>query len=403
MHIDAQGTGRRLDSVLAALLPQYSRAALKKAILSGMCCLDGLPATKPDVRVRLGQHLELTIAEPRSTLEAEEGDLDIVWQDAHLVLCNKSAGLTVHPCPSCPEQTLVQRLLGRFPQLSKLEGQRPGIVHRLDKDTSGLLLVALTESMRLRLSEAFARREVHKRYLALVSGLAPEKGECREPLGRHPATRVKMCVLDISRGGKPAHTEWRRLWYNPAANVSLLEVRIHTGRTHQIRVHMAHVGHPLLGDRLYAPAPVRDMAPRQMLHAWQLDLVHPHTGEPLHFSCLPPDDIPAAALAACHAMQRVVLTGNPGCGKSSLAAQLRDLGLPVLNADAVVQELYAPGGEAAQWIAQRWGEQLLTAKGQVDKAALLQAMQSSPYLKKELETLVHALVRAAVERFLQKQ
>ncbi|MDO5484095.1 MAG: dephospho-CoA kinase, partial [Desulfovibrionaceae bacterium] len=260
----------------------------------------------------------------------------------------------------------------------------------------------LTETSRLRLSEAFARREVYKEYLALVSGLPPRNGQCTEPIGRHPTAKVKMAVLDISRGGKAAHTEWQRLWQSPEHNVSLLSVRIHTGRTHQIRVHMAHLGYPLLGDPLYAPPQVRDLAPRQMLHAWRLCFTHPLSGETLHFACPPPDDIPAAALAACRSMRRVVLTGNPACGKSSLAAALRDAGLPVLSADSVVDELYAPNGEAAQWIAHRWGRELLAADKSVDRQALMAAMQKNAAMRRELEEMVHALVRAAVERFWQR-
>lgn len=297
--------GQRLDCVLREAAPQRSRAALQKAVLAGCCLVDGLPETRPDARMRAGQRVVLQLPEAVGVLKAEEGHLELLWQDEHLLVCNKPAGLTVHPCPSCPEHPLVQRLLGRFPQLARLEGQRPGIVHRLDKDTSGLLLVALTEPDRLALSAAFARREVGKEYLALVRGLPPARGECHEPLGRHPTAKVKMCVLPESRGGRSAHTQWRVLWSAPDNGISLLAVRIHTGRTHQIRVHLAHVGHPLLGDRLYAPPAVRDMAPRQMLHAWRLTFSHPGTGEELRFSCPPPEDMPRAALAACRRMQRV--------------------------------------------------------------------------------------------------
>ncbi|MEG6594176.1 RluA family pseudouridine synthase, partial [Desulfovibrio sp. 1188_IL3213] len=258
------------------------------------CTVDGLPEKRPAAKVHMGQAVILNLPEHQGSLQPEEGHLELLWQDAHLVVCNKPAGLTVHPCPSCPEQTLVQRLLGRFPQLSRLEGQRPGIVHRLDKDTSGLLVVALTESDRLTLSEAFAERQVHKEYLALVSGLPPLEGQCREPLGRHPTAKIKMAVVPENRGGRQAFTEWRRLWSTDDNSVSLLAVRIHTGRTHQIRVHMAHMGHPLLGDRLYAPKAVQDMAPRQMLHAWRLNFTHPASGEDMRFTCPPPQDMPDA-------------------------------------------------------------------------------------------------------------
>lgn len=392
-----------MDSLLAEALPHYSRATLKKAIMDGYCLLDGLPLTRPDAKARSGQCLELVMPVQGNALVPEDGDLEIIWQDDYLVLCNKPPDLTVHPCPSCPERTLVQRLLKRFPQLATLEGQRPGIVHRLDKDTSGLLLVALTESARLRLSDAFAQREIHKEYLALVSGLPPETGQCTESIGRHPAVKVKMAVLESSHGGKEAHTEWRRLWHSPNRDVSLLAIRIYTGRTHQIRVHMAHLGYPLLGDKLYAPSSVRDMASRQMLHAWRLAFAHPVNGEKLQFSCPPPKDLLTAALSTCRKMQRIVLTGNPACGKSSLAAVLRGLGIPVISADDVVHGLYAPEGEVSLWIRRHWGEELLTPEGSVDRHILMDVMQESPILRRELEDLVHMLVHTAVLQFWQSQ
>lgn len=402
LEITAGQAGQRLDRILSAAAPELSRAALQKAVQSGCCTVDGLPEKRPAAKVRMGQAVILNLPEHRGSLQPEEGHLELLWQDAHLVVCNKPAGLTVHPCPSCPEQTLVQRLLGRFPQLSRLEGQRPGIVHRLDKDTSGLLVVALTESDRLTLSEAFAERQVHKEYLALVSGLPPLEGQCREPLGRHPTAKIKMAVVPENRGGRQAFTEWRRLWSTDDNSVSLLAVRIHTGRTHQIRVHMAHMGHPLLGDRLYAPKAVQDMAPRQMLHAWRLNFIHPASGEDMHFTCPPPQDMPDAALAATQRMRRLVITGNPGSGKSALSAGLAALGVPVINADDVVADLYAPGGAGSQWIDRLRGG-LLTTGGAVNRTALMAAMQKDPVLRRDVEQTVHALTRQRIDDFWQQQ
>ena len=287
--ITADTAGRRLDRVLRDAAPGLSRAALQKAVLAGRCLVDDLPVSRPDAKTRPGQRVLLELLPTENALSPEEGHLELLWQDESMVVCNKPAGLTVHPCPSCPEHTLVQRLLGRFPQLGRLEGLRPGIVHRLDKDTSGLLLVALTEPARLALSAAFARREVHKEYLALVSGLPPEQGECREPLGRHPTAKIKMAVLPETRGGKPAHTTWKRLWNTPDQRVSLLAVRIHTGRTHQIRVHMASIGHPLLGDAVYGPAKCPYKLTGQTLHAGVLGIVHPRTGEYMEFTAPLPE------------------------------------------------------------------------------------------------------------------
>lgn len=400
LRIPATAAGQRLDRALGQALPDVSRAALQKAIRAGLCRVDGLPQTSPDCRARAGQAVEILMPEADSPLQAEEGHLEILWHDEHLAVCNKPAGLTVHPCPSCPEHTLVQRLLARFPQLRKLEGLRPGIVHRLDKDTSGLLVVALTEADRLALSAAFARRAVHKEYLALVHGCPPEEGACREPLGRHPTVKVKCAVLPEAQGGKPAHTVWRRLWSAPDGRCSLLAVRIFTGRTHQIRVHLAHVGYPLLGDRLYAPKDVRALAPRQMLHAWRLEFAHPVDGVPLRFSCPPPEDMLQTVVAAGRRMRRVVVTGNPGSGKSALTEEFARAGIPTVSADALVAQLYAPGGEAGPWLARLAPEaNILTPQGGVDKTALLAAMRHSPGLRQEVERLVHALVRKAVEQF----
>lgn len=397
--VDAAGAGQRLDRILSDALPDRSRGAVQKAVEAGCCLVDGLPETVVSRRMKAGQEIRFTPPAGLSRLEAEQGHVDVLWHDAHLLVCRKPAGLTVHPCPSCPSGTLIQRLLGRFPQLAQQEGLRPGIVHRLDKDTSGLLVVALDEETRLALSEAFARRAVHKCYLALVQGVPEARGVCREPVGRHPTAKIKMAVVPEARGGKPAHTEWERLWSSPDGGFSLLAVRIHTGRTHQIRVHMAHAGHPLLGDALYAPADTARRAPRQMLHAWRLHFRHPLTGEEMRFCCPPPQDFLDAAAANARRMQRVVLTGNPGSGKSAVGAALRERGLPVISADALVAALYAPGGDAVDPIARRWGSDMLDARGGVDKNALLTLFQERPEARGEVEELSHALVRDAVERF----
>lgn len=400
--VSPEQDGQRLDRILSASQPELSRGAVQKAIRQGRAFVDGAPVSAPDFRPRAGQVLRLEVAEPASPLAPEAGELTIIHEDRDFIVCNKPAGLTVHPCPSCPSHTLVQRLLGRFPQLGRLEGERPGIVHRLDKDTSGLMVAALTEPARLALTDAFSRREVRKEYLALVDGLAPEVGECREPLGRHPTFKTRMAVVPESRGGKPAHTRWRRLWHAPDGSASLLAVRIFTGRTHQIRVHLAHAGHPLLGDALYAPAPVRARAPRQMLHAWRLAFRHPVSGEPLTFTVPPPPDFAGACLGTARRMQRIMVTGNPGSGKSALTGALAALGLPTFSADTDVAALYARGGEAAAWLGSLRGDALLAPDGGVDKTALMAALAGDASLRAELERVVHGLVRRDLERFWEK-
>ncbi|HJA78670.1 MAG TPA: dephospho-CoA kinase [Candidatus Desulfovibrio intestinavium] len=390
--------GERLDRAVHARLPHMSRAAVQKAIAAGMCRIDGLPVDSASGKLRAGQCVELELPAADSPLRAEEGELDVLFHDAHLLVCDKPAGLTVHPCPSCPEGTLVHRLLHHFPQMRQMDGLRPGIVHRLDKDTSGLLLVALDEATRLRLAEAFAGREVSKSYLALVRGVPPAEGVCREPVGRHPTIKVKMAVVPESRGGRSAHTEWRVVWTAGDRSCSLLLVRIHTGRTHQIRVHMAHVGHPLLGDALYAPPAVRDRAPRQMLHAWRLEFVHPWSGEVRTFTAPVPEDMIACAAGADSRMTRLVITGNPGCGKSLVCERLRERGVPVISADAIVHALYAPRGSVADWLGQRRPD-LLAPDGGIDRAALRPAMRADGILRQDVEALAHALVRERIAAF----
>lgn len=402
-RVTADEHGQRLDRVLARLLPEFSRGAIQKLVSGGCCLLAGQVQTSCSARVREGQDIVCTLPDTASELAPEDGAVDIVWQDEHLLVCNKVAGLTMHPCPSCMENTLVQRLLGRFPSLASMDGQRPGIVHRIDKDTSGLVIVALREPVRLALSAAFAQREVHKEYLALVAGTPPARGESREPIGRDPVRKTRMAVVPPNHGGRNAHSEWRVLWTAPDESCSLVGVRIHTGRTHQIRVHMAHTGHPLLGDAVYAPAAVQKRAPRQMLHAWHLEFTHPVTREQIRLTCPPPADMRAAALQACSVMQRVIVVGAPGCGKSALVAALAQRGLPVFSADACVAELYGPHGEAGRWLASMAGPGVLGADGSVDKSALFAAMQRDAVLKRDVEAMVHGLVRERLAAFWQAQ
>ena len=401
--VEPNEDGERLDRIFSCIQPDISRARVQRSIRAGNALVDGNVVTMPDFRPRKGQALCLDLQESTNRLKPETGEICIVYQDKDLLVCNKAAGLTVHPCPSCTEKTLVQRLLNHFPQMLHLDGERPGIVHRLDKDTSGLMVVALSEAARLALSNAFASREVEKEYLALVEGLAPEKGECCAPVGRHTSRKTQMAVVPETRGGKKAQTRWKRLWHTPDGSASLLSVRILTGRTHQIRVHMAHLGHPLLGDATYAPSSVRAKAPRQMLHAWRLRFVHPLTGEQLDFTIPPPDDFPKTILGISYKMQRIVITGNPGSGKSALREFMAKRQIPVFSADEDVAALYASGGEASAWLAEMRGGAALAPDGSVDKNALMKIMKSDGMLRSELECVVHGLVRRDLELFFENQ
>lgn len=393
----------RLDLFLKAAASGNSRASLQKAIREGGCLVDGVTIRDPDYKIRAGQKAVLNLRRQDDKLQPEEGEVRVIWRDDSIAVCDKPPGLTVHPCPSQPENTLAQRLLRLFPEIGRMTGFRPGIVHRLDRDTSGVIVVALNEHARLKLADAFARRQIHKEYLALVAGLVSGKGECREPVGRHPTSRVKMAVVPINHGGKPAASAWQPLWAGSDGLISLLRVGIESGRTHQIRVHMAHIGHPILGDRLYAPQKVARMAPRQMLHAWKLSLNHPLTGQSLQFTARPPDDFYQAAIANAGLFLRVILTGNPGCGKSTLRKDLAGLGFATASADDLVAQLYTEGGVVADWLRINAGGIAVNQNGQVDKSALFPFLTANPAMKLEFERYIHELTREKLTAFWKEQ
>ncbi|MCH5276657.1 MAG: dephospho-CoA kinase [Desulfovibrionaceae bacterium] len=394
--------GVRLDA-FASRASGLSRSRVKKAVLAGLCRVNGRVCTEADVRLDGGSLVELEPGSVEAGLTPEEGELAVLYRDESVVVVDKPAGLTVHPCPSCPEGTLVQRLLAHFPELARQEGARPGIVHRLDKDTSGLLVAALTESARLALSSSFVARAVAKTYLALTRGVPEAEGRVTLPLGRHPTLKTRMAVVPENRGGRSASSSWRRLYADPAGRFAVLAVSIHTGRTHQIRVHLAEAGHPLWGDRLYAPRDSHDPAPRQMLHAWKLTFPHPARPGGLTCVCPPPEDFTRAALELARRTQRVVLTGTPGCGKSSVLRLLAAEGVPVWSADAVVARLYRPGEDGWLLLRRRWGSRFLQGEdGPVDHAALAAALMADAGLRRELEQLIHPLVFADMERFFSR-
>lgn len=398
----------RLDRFLGDSLREgdLSREKLKHVVRDGGCAINGITCTVPSTKLRPGQVVTLSLAAPQPCVVGEDAPIHIVWRDAHLAVLNKPAGLTVHPCPSCPEGTLVHRMVHHFHELREQEGMRPGIVHRIDKDTSGMLLIALSEGVRLQLSQAFADRTVEKEYLALVHGVPAPEGHIEEPIGRHPTQKIRMAIVRTSAGGRPASSSWRVLHADPEGRFALVAVRIHTGRTHQIRVHMAHLGHPLWGDATYGPplAPheqhLAPLARRQMLHAWRLAFTHPVTGERIALVCPPPPDMAALAVALGQRMQRIVVTGSPGCGKSALVAALSQAGLPTWSADAAVARFYGPGGDGWHALRSRYGERFVPdGASPVDKRALLAAMRATPDLRREVEALVHPLVRHDLEQF----
>ncbi len=285
----------RLDQFLANQAVQLTRSRLHALIAEGHVTLNG-SAAKPSQKVRLGDLVRLTVPPPRELdLTPEAIPVEVVHQDSHIIVLNKPAGLSVHPGPGHSSGTLVNALLALCPDIQGVGGVvRPGIVHRLDKDTSGLMVVAKNETAHHRLSDQIKSREVTKGYLALAAGTLPlPEGVIDAPIARDPRNRKKMAVVD---GGKPARTQYRVL-ENPAGD-SFLELYLESGRTHQIRVHLAHLGHPLIGDPVYGKrSPLVD---RQFLHAHHLGLTHPATREFLEFrSPLPPDL--SAVLEKCRA------------------------------------------------------------------------------------------------------
>jgi len=310
--IGAEDGGVRLDRALQRQLPELSRTRLKQLILSGQIAGDGKLMRDPAQRASSGTRVVVTLPEPdEPTPAAQPIALDIRFEDAHLIVVDKPAGMVVHPAPGNPEGTLVNALLAHCgPSLAGIGGvRRPGIVHRLDKDTSGLLVAAKTETAHRALSHDFALRRVERAYSAFVWGVpAPAAGEIVGNIGRSPSNRKKMAVVAETRG-RSAVTRYRverRFGAGIVGAAALIECRLLTGRTHQIRVHLAHIGHPLIGDPAYgaragrrrahfgirAGAAVAAIAefPRQALHARLLGFIHPATGERLSFdSPLPAD------------------------------------------------------------------------------------------------------------------
>jgi 23S rRNA pseudouridine1911/1915/1917 synthase len=301
----ATAAGERADRFLARAIGSLSRSRVKALIEAGHASRDAVPFTDPAQPVRAGARYALRLPPPEPAAPAAQAmPLAILFEDRHLIVLDKPAGLVVHPAPGNPDGTLVNALLAHAGEdLPGIGGEkRPGIVHRLDKDTSGLMVVAKTDRAHQALSEAFAARDMERAYLALVWGLpSPPAGEIEAPIGRHPTDRKRMGV--VAKGGKPALTRYatERAFFGTAC--ALLRCRLATGRTHQIRVHLAHLGHPLVGDPVYCrrvpaaaralPEPVRAgllAFPRQALHAATLGFRHPATGEKMRFEApLPPD------------------------------------------------------------------------------------------------------------------
>lgn len=294
--------GLRLDQFLARRT-DYSRSRLSRWLKAGQVRVNGV-LREASYRVRAGEEVALAVPPPEPTeLVPEPRPLDILYEDDHLLVVNKPPGLVVHPGAGHRGGTLLNALLAHCPELALVgDVSRPGLVHRLDKDTSGLLVVAKSAAAHAELVRQFQARTVDKTYLALVWGrLREAEGEIAGEIGRHPSQRQKMSARP--RRGKPAVTTWRVLKELPGP-LTLVELSPKTGRTHQLRVHLAALGHPVVGDATYGGgasrfqglprlAGVRKLVTRQLLHAWRLSFTHPATGARLHFEASLPEDFRA--------------------------------------------------------------------------------------------------------------
>ena len=290
-QIGAGQHAARLDKALADLVPEFSRSYLQQLLGQGLVSLNGKPVTKSATRVKVGDQVVL---EMRPTLQSqafrpEPMHIEVVHEDAHLLVVNKPAGLVVHPAPGNWSGTLLNGLLARDDKA--LTVPRAGIVHRLDKDTSGLMVVARDRATMDALVALIAERKVQRQYLAMAHGAwsGPKTRTVDAPIGRDPRNRLRMAVVDLAlHAGKLARTDIRCL--AGTDDGCWVQCTLHTGRTHQIRVHMASLKHPLVGDSLYGGAPLGAMQ-RQALHAYRLAFVHPVTGQALEFHAPVPEDM----------------------------------------------------------------------------------------------------------------
>lgn len=302
--VPASEQGTRLDAFVAGAGVVTSRSAAARLIEDGMVTVDGRPEAK-SYAVRAGERVELDVPDSDVwSLEGEDIPLDIRFEDEHMLVISKPAGLVVHPAQGHASGTLVHALIHHVGDLGTLQGDdRPGIVHRLDKETSGLMMVAKSDEVQRALQDAIKVREVDRRYLTLVHGwIAPDTGLIDAPLARDPRDRMKIAVSDHP-DAKQAVTTFRVLERFDAGahddGVTLIECKLYTGRTHQIRVHLAYIKHPCVGDPVYGLGrPKADLGlTRQFLHSWSLAFTHPVTGEELVFTDPPPEDL-ARVLAA---------------------------------------------------------------------------------------------------------
>ncbi len=294
-RVKAEQQGGRLDQVLSQAFPEVSRSFLQKLIRDGEVRVDGSVCRSKKYKVEEGQELAFALPEPKElSVEAEAIPLDIVYEDDDVLVVNKPRGMVVHPAAGNDTGTLVNAVLHHCGErLSSINGViRPGIVHRIDKDTSGLLMIAKNDRAHNSLAEQLAKHSITRAYEAIVyNNFTEEEGTIDAPIGRDPKNRLRQAVTE--RNSKKAVTHYRVL--ERFGTFTRIEARLETGRTHQIRVHMAYIRHPLLGDPLYGPSRNPFGLKGQMLHARLLGFCHPSTGEYMEFEKEPPDDFQKVA------------------------------------------------------------------------------------------------------------
>lgn len=280
-----EDVGKRLDAFIVGQFSDFSRSHVKNLIEKSLVKVDGEVPSKAGQLLKNGQKIEIEAVEPQKiSTQAEDVDFEIVYEDKDLVVVNKPQGLVVHPCNSTKSGTLVNGLLARIKDLSGINGElRPGIVHRLDKDTSGLLVVAKNDVAHVNLAEQIKNKTCHRHYLALLEGhLRDNQGRIETYIKRDPKDRMKMSV---QASGRIAITDFKVVKFFD--DCCLVEFSLQTGRTHQIRVHAKHLGHPVVGDRLYGKE--RKSLAGQLLHAYKLSFVHPRTQKEMEFQAPLPD------------------------------------------------------------------------------------------------------------------
>ncbi|GBE92335.1 RluA family pseudouridine synthase [Nostoc cycadae] len=289
-NLQVSENSERLDRYLAEELPDISRSRIQQFIEQGNVQVNDKVCTSKKVNVKAGDRIILQIPEAQPLeLQAEQIPLDILYEDDQLLILNKPAGLVVHPAPGHPDGTLVNALLAHCPNLPGIGGvQRPGIVHRLDKDTTGAIAIVKTDIAYQHLQAQLQAKTARREYLGVVYG-APktESGKIDFPIGRHPQDRKKMAVVPVEEGGRAAVTHWQVL--ERLGNYTLIHFQLETGRTHQIRVHSAKIGHPIVGDPVYGSGrSVGVNLPGQALHAWRLKLQHPISEDWIEVTATPP-------------------------------------------------------------------------------------------------------------------